>query len=57
MIHEGHVPTVRLAELAGFFSRTGLGRAVVLERGKLVGIVSVIDLLGSIADRARPEES
>jgi CBS-domain-containing membrane protein len=53
----GVEPDASLAELAGFFSRTGLGRAVVLERGKLVGIVSVIDLLGSIADRARPQES
>jgi CBS domain-containing protein len=43
-----------LAELASFFSRTGLGRAVVRENGKLVGIVSVIDLLGLIADQASP---
>ena len=40
-----------LAELAAFFARTGLGRAVVLEDGKLLGIVSVIDLLGVLADR------
>jgi CBS-domain-containing membrane protein len=46
-----------LGELAAFFSRTGLGRAVVLDRGKLVGIVSVIDLLGLIADQARGEPS
>jgi CBS domain-containing protein len=42
-----------LAELAAFFSRTGLGRAVVLEDGKLVGIVSAIDLLGATADEPR----
>ena len=41
-----------LAELAAFFARTGLGRAVVLEDGKLLGIVSVIDLLGVLADRS-----
>jgi len=51
----GVEPGSSLAQLAAFFSRTGLGRAVVLEHGKLVGIVSVIDLLGWIADQVRPE--
>jgi CBS domain-containing membrane protein len=41
-----------LAELAAFFARTGLGRAVVLKDGKLLGIVSAIDLLGVLADRS-----
>lgn len=48
----GVAPDASVEELARFFSRTGLGRAVVLEREKLVGIVSVIDLLALIADRA-----
>jgi predicted transcriptional regulator len=46
----GVEPDSSLAELARFCSRTGLGRAVVLEHAKLVGIVSVIDLLGLISD-------
>jgi len=37
-----------LAELARFFSRTGLRRAMVLEEGRLVGIVSATDLLDRI---------
>jgi CBS domain-containing protein len=51
----GVEPEASLTELARFFSRTGLGRAVVLDQGELVGIVSAIDLLGLIADHA-PEE-
>lgn len=52
----GVTPDASLADLAAFFARTGLGRAVVLEDGKLVGIVSVIDLLGVLADQpAGPE--
>lgn len=47
----GVPPEASLRELSRFFSRTGLGRAVVLDRGNLVGIVSVIDLLGLIADQ------
>lgn len=43
-----------LADLARFFARTGLRRAVVLEDGALVGIVSAIDLLGTVADRTAP---
>jgi CBS domain-containing protein len=43
-------PRATLRELAAFFARTGLGRAVVLEGGKLLGIVSVIDLLAVLAD-------
>lgn len=49
----GVEPGSSLIELARFFARTGLGRAVVLDRGKLVGIVSVTDLLGWIARQAR----
>lgn len=42
-------PEASVAELALFFARTGLGRAVVTEGGKLVGIVSMIDLLSLVA--------
>lgn len=45
-------PAASLAELADFFARTGLRRAVVLEDGQLAGIVSVTDLLGLIVDDA-----
>ncbi len=38
-----------LAELAAFFARTGLGRAVVIEDERMVGIVGVMDLLGLLA--------
>ena len=48
----GVAPRASLTELAAFFARTGLGRAVVLEDGKLLGIVSAIDLLGVFADRS-----
>ncbi len=48
----GVEPDAGLQELAGFFSRTGLRRAVVLDGGMLVGIVSAIDLLGAIAEAA-----
>lgn len=46
----GVSPDATLTELAAFFARTGLGRAAVLEGGELRGIVSVIDLLGVLAD-------
>lgn len=49
----GVAPDASLAELAAFFARTGLRRAIVLEEGEVVGIVSALDLLGTIADRAR----
>jgi CBS-domain-containing membrane protein len=49
----GVAPDASLGELAGFFARTGLRRAIVLEGGEVVGIVSALDLLGTIADRAR----
>ena len=45
-------PGASLAELADFFARTGLRRAVVLKDGQLAGIVSVTDLLGLIVDDA-----
>lgn len=48
----GVAPDASVEELARFFARTGVGRAVVLERDKLVGIVSVIDLFALIADQA-----
>jgi CBS-domain-containing membrane protein len=51
----GVEPDASLEDLAGFFSRTGLGRAVVLDRGDLVGIVSVIDLLSLITEAAGSE--
>jgi CBS domain-containing protein len=46
----GVAPDSTLSELAAFFARTGLGRAVVLENGELRGIVSVSDLLGVFAN-------
>jgi CBS domain-containing protein len=46
----GVAPDSTMSELAAFFARTGLGRAVVLENGELRGIVSVSDLLGVFAN-------
>jgi CBS domain-containing protein len=46
-------PDASVAELARFFARTGLRRAVVVERGTLVGIVSAIDLLSLVAGGSR----
>jgi CBS domain-containing protein len=46
----GVAPEATLSELAAYFARTGLGRAVVLENGELRGIVSVSDLLGVFAN-------
>ena len=43
-------PEAGLAELARFFVRTGLHRALVLDDGRVVGVVSVVDLLGLAAD-------
>lgn len=40
--------TASLAELFEFFGKTGLHRAMVLEQGRVVGIVSMTDLLGLI---------
>jgi CBS domain-containing protein len=45
----GVEPHASLAEVGAFFARTGLGRAVVLDGGQIVGIVSVIDLLSLLA--------
>jgi len=47
-------PDASLADLAAFFARTGLGRAIVRRDGKLLGIVSVTDLLGLIAEVPAP---
>jgi len=43
-------PDASLGELATFFARTGLGRAIVQRDGELLGIVSATDLLRLIAD-------
>jgi CBS-domain-containing membrane protein len=51
----GLQPEASLAELAAFFARSGLGRAIIQKEGKLLGIVSVTDLLGLIADAPNPE--
>jgi CBS domain-containing protein len=42
-------PSMDVAALRRFFVRTGVHRALVLDDGVLVGIVSVSDLLGVIA--------
>jgi len=47
----GVAPDATISDLAAYFARTGLGRAVVLENGELRGIVSVSDLLGELANR------
>jgi CBS domain-containing protein len=49
----GVAPDSSISELAAFFARTGLGRAVVIEKGTLCGIVSVIDLLGAFANESQ----
>jgi CBS-domain-containing membrane protein len=46
----GVSPEASIEDLLEFFARTGLHRAMVLEAGKVVGIVSATDLLGLIAD-------
>jgi CBS domain-containing protein len=46
----GVAPDATIPDLAAYFARTGLGRAVVLENGELRGIVSVSDLLGALAN-------
>jgi CBS domain-containing protein len=46
----GVAPEATISELAAFFARNGLGRAVVLEEGELRGVVSVIDLLRVFAN-------
>ena len=46
----GVAPDATTSELAAFFARTGLGRAIVLEHGELRGIVSISDLLGVLAN-------
>ena len=45
-------PDETISDLAAFFARTGLGRAVVIENDELRGIVSVSDLLGVFANGA-----
>jgi len=51
----GVAPDASLADLAAFFARSGLGRAIVQRDGELLGIVSVTDLLELIADTEAPE--
>jgi CBS domain-containing protein len=53
----GLEPEATLGELARFFARTGLRRAMVLREGRLLGIVSVIDLLGLVVDRLEVDPS
>lgn len=49
-------PEATVGELGRFFVRTGLHRALVLDGGRLVGIASVTDLLGLVAERPREPE-
>lgn len=44
-------PGATLVELSEYFSRTGLHRALVMQDGELVGIVSISDLLALIATK------
>lgn len=53
----GVEPQATLGELARFFAKTGLRRAMVLRGGRLFGIVSVIDLLALLADRLDVDSS
>jgi CBS domain-containing protein len=46
----GVAPEATISQLAAFFARNGLGRAVVLEEGEVRGVVSVIDLLRVFAN-------
>ena len=48
-------PDADLAQLGRFFGRTGLHRALVMEDRQLVGIVSVVDLLGWVANGGESE--
>jgi len=50
----GLAPTATVAELVTFFTRTGVHRALVMEDGKVVGLVSLTDLLGLIAGAREP---
>lgn len=50
----GVAPTASLDELVGFFSRTGLHRALVMEERRVVGIVSATDLLGLLVGGDEP---
>ena len=43
-----------LETLCRFFQRTGVHRALVMDRGVLVGVVSLTDLLALLADAAPP---
>lgn len=43
-------PTVTVRELAGYLRRGRIHRALVTEEGRLVGIVTTMDILGAIAD-------
>jgi CBS domain-containing protein len=46
----GVAPDTSMAELRRFFARTGVHRALVLEEGRLVGIVSLSDVLDSLLE-------
>jgi CBS domain-containing protein len=47
-------PDVTLAELATFFARSALGRAIVQRDGVLLGLVSATDLIALIAAQPVP---
>jgi CBS domain-containing protein len=53
----GLAPTSSVEDLLEFFARTGLHRALVLEEGRAVGIVSITDLLALIAEEVEEPKS
>jgi predicted transcriptional regulator len=50
----GVEPDATLAELAVFFARSALGRAIVQKDGVLLGLVSATDLIELIAAEPVP---
>lgn len=50
-------PTTTITELARFLWRGRIHRALVVEDGALVGIVSAFDVLRAIAESPEPEEA
>jgi CBS-domain-containing membrane protein len=50
-------PDASLAELATFFARTGLSRAIVQRDGVLLGLVSGTDLIALIAAQPAPGDA
>jgi CBS-domain-containing membrane protein len=43
-------PDATLTELVSFFTKTGLGRAIVLDQRRLAGIVSASDLIALLVE-------